>query len=152
MRWRAEEERQARNKRGQTLFRPRFFEAFCPAVAQRYNSCRVTLVDMRERKGGGSKETSMTPPTIHTRTPFALLKPPIFLCCDPVEPPFASIRPLSQPFLSGQLYEALPAASVTFLLWGSKVKSRLNTQPLEKNTKYIQEQPSNPPPALYSLE
>lgn len=49
LRWRAAEERQGRNKRGQTLFGAGLFEAFCPDVAQSYNGCRDTLVDTRRR-------------------------------------------------------------------------------------------------------
>lgn len=61
LRWRAAEERQARNKRGQTLFRAGLFEAFCPAVAQSHNSCRDTLVDMRRRRRGLLKGNFFTP-------------------------------------------------------------------------------------------
>lgn len=49
LRWRAAEERQGRNKRGQTLFRAGLFEAFWPVVAQSHNSCGDTLVDTRRR-------------------------------------------------------------------------------------------------------
>lgn len=61
LRWRAAEERQGRNKRGQTLFRAGLFEAFCPAVAQSHNSCRDTLVDMRRRRRGLLKGNFFTP-------------------------------------------------------------------------------------------
>lgn len=51
--------------------------------------------------GGAQRKLLWHPPTTHTHT---LNTPtPVFFWCDPVEPPFTSIRPPSQPLLTGQL-------------------------------------------------
>lgn len=139
LRWRAEEERQARNKGGQTLFRLSLFEAFCPAVAQSHNSCRNTLVDTKRRRSGwgdDSKESSMTP------LPW---------------PRWATLCFHQATFPAPPCWSALGAASITFLLQGSKVSSRLDTRTFRKDLKFIQEwvgggRLPKPPPVLYGQE